>query len=274
MSVLPVPPASPSARLLIVDDDDQVRRSIVRFLQLKGYTVDQAGSGEEALKLLAVGQYDLMTVDLVLPGLSGTEIMRRAREQYRDLMIVVLTAHASAESAIAAVKLNAVDYLLKPCKSEDLHLVIAKALEERAQQLRQQQLLAMIGNVMDALREPASSTPLLATTLPSAPSSVTSSILELDHSKRLAVLHTQPPRTIELTESEVSILVALMDKPNEVVSVNQLAKSVGYDGMDKWTVENVIRSVVFRLRQKLEAGPNAPQLIRTVRGRGYFFSPV
>jgi len=272
MALLPHAPAASLNRLLVVDDDDNVRRPIVKFLQLKGYAVDQARSGEEALKLLGTVNYDLMVVDLVLPGMTGTEIMRRAREKHSDLMIVVLTAHASAESAIAAVKLNAVDYLLKPCKSEDLFLVIAKAMEERAQLLRRQQLLAMIGNVMDALRDPDTGAPSIPA--PLSPVPAIPGILELDHDKRVAVIHTQPPRMVELTESEVSILVALMEKPNEVVSVNQLAKSVGYEGMDKWTVENVIRSVVFRLRQKLEAGSDAPQLIRTVRGRGYFFSPV
>ncbi len=261
----------PAPHLLVVDDDDNVRQPIAKFLQLKGCVVDQARNGEDALKILAQSNPDLMIVDLALPGMPGVEIMRRARDLRRDLLIIVLTAHASAESAIAAIKANALDYLLKPIKSEDLYLVIAKAMEERAQQLRRQQLLAMIGNVMDALRDPNEPAPIPgAATMPIIPDG----LLELDREKRVAVIRTNPPRSVELTESEVSILVALMEQPNQVLSCNQLAKSVGYEGMDKWTVESVIRSVVFRLRQKLEAGPDAPQLIRTVRGRGYFFSPA
>ncbi|MBI5302715.1 MAG: response regulator transcription factor [Chloroflexi bacterium] len=264
-------PTQSAPRLLVVDDDDNVRQPIAKFLQLKGCRVDQVSSGEEALQRVAGETYDLMIVDLVLPGMSGSEIMRRARELRHDLLIVVLTAHASAESAILAVKLNAVDYLLKPCKSEDLYLVIARAMEERAQQLRRQHLVNMIGDVMDALRDPSESAPAPRASASPPP---LESMLELVRDKRMAILHTRPPHTVELTESEISILVALMEQPNQVLSVNQLARSVGYVGMDKWTVENVIRSVVFRLRQKLEAGPDAPQLIRTVRGRGYFFSPA
>jgi DNA-binding response OmpR family regulator len=272
MSAL-LPASSPEfpARLLVVDDDKNVRQPIAKLLQLKGYRVDQSGTGQDTLALLEREPYDLMVLDLVLPDISGAEIMKRARAMHQDLLIVVLTAHASAESAITAVKMNAVDYLLKPIKSEDLFVVVAQALNERAQQLRRQKLLSMIGDVMDALRDPNEAAPATPSPEPaSAP--VEQAILSLDREKRMVTLKTTPPRQIELTESEVTILTTLMEKPNQVVSVNQLAKSVGYENMDKWTVENVIRSVVFRLRQKLEAGPNAPQLIRTVRGRGYFFT--
>ena len=97
-------------------------------------------------------------------------------------------------------------------------------------------------------------------------------VLALDREKRLVTVKTDPPRIVELTEGEASILVALMQKPDQVLTPNQLAKTaLGYDGMDKWTVESVVRSSVFRLRNKIEPGSDNPQLIRTVRGRGYFF---
>ena len=100
-------------------------------------------------------------------------------------------------------------------------------------------------------------------------------VLSLDRQKRMVTLKEDPPRAVELTEGELSVLITLMEKPNQVFSYNQLAKTaLGYDGMDKWTVESVTRSCVFRLRQKLELDPNTPRLIRTVRGRGYFFSPA
>ncbi|CAG0947818.1 Transcriptional regulatory protein WalR [Anaerolineae bacterium] len=273
--ISPLAKIESDARLLVVDDDNTVRAPIVKLLRLKGYRVDEAGTGEDALKRLEGATYDLLLLDLALPGISGAEVMRRARQLRRDLLIVVLTAHASAESAITAVKTDVVDYLLKPLKSEDLFLVIAKALEERAQLLRRQNLLNMIGDVMNTLRDPDQVESAAPTLIASAMPAQNGRLLELDRDKRVAILKTNPPRTVELTESEVSILVALMEKPNQVLSCDQLAQSaLGYQGMDKWTVENVIRSVVFRLRQKIEAGPDAPHLIRTVRGRGYFFSPI
>jgi DNA-binding response OmpR family regulator len=271
MSALsPTQPSEINARLLVVDDDNAVRAPIAKLLRLKGYQVDEAATGEIALKKIESINYDLMLLDLILPGMSGVEIMRHARAARRDLLMIVLTAHASAESAITAVKIGAVDYLLKPCKSEDLFLVIAKALQERAQQQRRQNLLSMIGDVMDQLREPESPAPVASATIAAARDK---NILELDRAKRVVTIKTDPPYSVELTEGEVSILVALMNQPNQVLSCNQIAETaLGYQGMDKWTVENVIRSAVFRLRQKLEAGPNAPELIRTVRGRGYFYA--
>ncbi|MBI5653793.1 MAG: response regulator transcription factor [Chloroflexi bacterium] len=273
MSALsPTQPSEITARLLVVDDDNAVRAPIAKLLRLKGYQVDEAATGEIALKKIEGIAYDLMLLDLILPGMSGVALMRHARALRRDLLMIVLTAHASAESAITAVKIGAVDYLLKPCKSEDLFLVISKALQERAQQQRRQTLLSMIGDVMEQLREPENPPTLAGAPLAAARDE---NLLELDHTKRIVTIKTDPPYCVELTEGEVSILVALMNQPNQVLSCNQIAATaLGYQNMDKWTVENVIRSAVFRLRQKLEAGPNAPELIRTVRGRGYFYSPA
>jgi DNA-binding response OmpR family regulator len=260
----------------------------------------------------------------------------------RDLPMIVLTAQPTIESAVAAVKADVVDYMLKPYKIEDLLLAISRALEERAQQLRQQQLLEMVGEAMELLRRTDTSAEKAALPSITASQNQTTNIgdvsgqatvthldppngrtattatraqpldlkrgtgadaphgygteyeaqgesafkgassvhllhagpLALDRQKRLVTVSTDPVRTVELTESEVSILLTLMQKPNQVFSYNQLAKSaLGYEGMDKWTVESVIRSSVFRLRQKIEPGPDAPRLICTVRGRGYYFSP-
>lgn len=275
-------PVTVLASLLLVDAQVNPRVCTAENLRRKGYGVDEAASGEEAFGQLETHSYDLVLIDVALPGSDGVAVMRRLRVDYPDLSIVVLTSHATVESAVAAVKLNVVDYLLKPCKIDDLVLTITRSLEERAQQLRQQKLLALVGAAMEALREPEKTAPVTPTavTKPTpAPAlfvdDANSGVVALDRAKRQLTLHTIPPRTIDLTEGELSVLVALMEKPNEVLSYNDLAKSaLGYEGMDKWTVESVIRSTVFRLRHKIETGPNAPCLIRTVRGRGYFFSPV
>lgn len=264
--------------VLVVDADSRSRLAVADALKCKGYSVQDTASGQEAVDWLGQAAFDLLVLDTNLRGNSGVDLMRRARQMDADLLIVILTAHASVESTIAAIKANVVDYMLKPCNVDDLILTISRALEERDQQLRRQRLFDMVGQAMEALRE----TPVAESPASKAPAQVDLSqnllqmgVLSLDRQKRLAILNTKPLRTVELTEGEVSILVALMEKPNQVISCNQLASvALGYAGMDKWTVENVIRSAVFRLRKKLEPDPNAPQLIHTVRGRGYFFSPV
>lgn len=275
----PLSEADSKASLLVVDAQVKERSFAAENLRRKGYLVDEATSGSEALAQLESRSYDLVVLDVALPETNGVEVMRRIREAQPDLPIVVLTAHATVESAVAAVKLNVVDYMSKPCKIEDLVLTISRALEERTQRLRHQRLISLVGEAMNVLRQPETTEllplpPTLASPMP-ATETLRVGTLVLDRQKRQATLNTNPPRTVELTEGELSILVALMEKPNRVLSYNDLAKTaLGYEGMDKWTVESVIRSTVFRLRHKIEPGPDTPCLIRTVRGRGYFFSPA
>jgi len=274
-----VSPENSKARLLIVDDELNVRATLGEFLEQRGYHVGEARSGGEALTLLTKAPYDLMVLDMLMPEMSGVEVMRRAREVCPDLAIIILTAHASVENAIAAVKSNVTDYMLKPCNLNDLAVTISRTLQERAKQLHRQRLFDMVGDAMDTLRQPErvtelSPAPLAAFQSPApAPDLLRVGPLMLDRQKRLAMLENDPVHTVELTESEVSILVTLMEHPNQVLSCNQLADAaLGYEGLDKWTVESLIRSCVFRLRQKIEPSPDTPHLIRTVRGRGYFFA--
>ena len=274
------------AQLLVVDDEPHLRISMQELLRRRGYRVEAAASGAEALSLLQGAPFDLMVLDLHMPGMNGVEVMRRARQMRPDLSIIVLTAHASVDSAISAVKHDVTDYLLKPCSVDDLILTIVRALQERTRQIQRDRLLNMVSEAMGVLRQTDSPTAVAPAPAPAMPPRVSPAPepaqshlrvgpLTLDHQKRLVFLSSDPSRTVELTESEVAILVAMMEHPNQVFSCKQLAdKALGYDGLDKWTVESMIRSCIFRLRQKMQGDPEAPHLIRTVRGRGYYFSPI
>ena len=268
-------------RLLVVDDDPRLRSAMGEMIRQEGYSVDEAGTGEDALELLKRTPFDLMPVDMVMPGMGGVEAIRQAHQIQPDLAIIVLTGHPTVESAIASVKADVTDYLLKPYTGDDLVLIITRAMQERKRQQHRQRLLEMVGEAIDHLRQPeekreqASISPIPAA--PPSPSehSLCVGLLRLDREKRILTVNSHPPRTIELTEGETAILVALMETPNQVFTYSQLAQTaLGYKDMDKWTVESIIRSSVFRLRQKIELGTGAPQMIRTVRGRGYFFSPA
>ena len=269
------------SRLLVVDDEAHVRVTFGELLRRRGYHVEEASSGQQALAVLQSVPCDLMVLDMLMPGMSGVEVMKRARQMRPDLLIIVLTAHATVDSAIAAVKSDITDYMLKPCSVDDLAITISRALQERANQLRRQRLLNRVGEAMGALLQAeatadATTTPPAPLPLPS-PSAPTLRVgsLTLDRDKRLVTVEDEPIRTVELTEGEAAILIALMEHPNQVFSCSQLADAaLGYEGMDKWTVESVVRSSVFRLRQKIETAPDSPRLICTVRGRGYYLSPA
>lgn len=271
-------------RLLLVDDEYNIRASMSELLRLRGYHVDEAGSGPEGLAALARQPYDLMVLDMLMPGMHGVEVMRQARGLRPDLAIIVLTAHATVESAIASVKSDVTDYMLKPCNFDDLAVTIERSLAARAKQQRRQRMLELVGEAMNMLADDQVSAPPVAAP-PSAPIDLPAKTaltadedtlrvgtLTLDRQKRLAILDVNPTQPVELTESEVSVLETLMQHPNKVLSVKELANSaLGYQGLDKWTLESVVRSCVFRLRQKIEPAPDSPQLICTVRGRGYFY---
>jgi len=259
------------ARILVVDDETNLRVGLQSLLSLTGYHVGEAASGHEALKLLESAPYDLMVLDLHMPGMSGVEVMHHARQMHPDLSIVVLTAHASVESAIAAVKSDAVDYILKPFDPKDLAATIARALQERAEELHHRQLLNLIGEALDTLERPEMASP--------PPPMYSDRFLHvgplsLDREKRLVVVgQGDPPRTVELSEGEVAVLAILMENANQVFSCSELAHAaIGHD-LNEQEAQSMVRLYIFRLRRKIEATPKQPRLIRTVRGRGYFFSP-
>ncbi|MFI5398149.1 MAG: sigma-54-dependent transcriptional regulator [Candidatus Binatia bacterium] len=124
------------ARMLLVEDEPNMVRTLAKILERKGYIVDAAGSGEEALDRLSVASYDLVITDLNMPVMDGMQLLREMRERRFSPAIIVLTGHGTIQSAVEAMKLGAGDYLIKPCHPEELLMVAARLLEFR--QLRQE----------------------------------------------------------------------------------------------------------------------------------------
>jgi two-component system KDP operon response regulator KdpE len=265
--------AYPAARVLVVDDDPILCLALGRALSRKGYAVQSVHSGAEALALLEREPQDVMVLDLIMPGLSGLEVMQRAREMLPDMLIVILTGQASLESAIAAVRQGAADYLHKPIRIQQAADAISVVLEARAERLRQQVVLRAMSEMMTGL-QPSSAPPNgEAGPEPASSSQMTASTLYLDQERQRVVVGGDPPRTCQLTPGEASLLTELMAHPGEVLSSRQLARAVlGYP-VEERQARNVVRHHILRLRQKIEAIPTEPRLIVTVRGDGYVFNP-
>ncbi|MCA9519873.1 MAG: response regulator, partial [Myxococcales bacterium] len=119
------------ASVLIIDDEDVIRAILQRKLELSGYSVVTAASAEEAVKYLAVTEFDLVLTDINMPGRSGIEILGQIREQYPHTAVILVTAVSDADTAIAAMKSGAYDYLVKPFNLEEVTLSIERALEKR-----------------------------------------------------------------------------------------------------------------------------------------------
>ena len=270
---LRVAPPLPKARILVVEDEATTRRAITRALNLMGYEADSATSGELALARLAVVPYDLMLLDLRMPGMDGIEVMDRVREDYPDLLVLVFTAHATVESAIQAVRAGAVDYLLKPCSVRDVEAAVARALERRRERLRRQHLIQVMAEALSALQAEDARD---RGTLPGKQERFFQcGPVSLDVEKRLVVISGQGGRTgtdAELTENEAALLARLMGQPEEIFSCRELALSaLGYD-VDEREAQDIVRPHISRLRKKIEPDPAQPRLVRTIRGQGYLFS--
>jgi DNA-binding NtrC family response regulator len=116
-------------RILIVEDDEIFLRPLQRTLEVAGYDVLVAPSGEEALDALKADDVDLVLTDKRLPGMDGVELVRRLRADHPDLAVIVMTAYGTIESAVEAVRLGAADYLVKPLESAELLIVVRHAIE-------------------------------------------------------------------------------------------------------------------------------------------------
>ena len=117
-------------RILVVDDEMIVRDSLKEWLQEEGFSVDMAESGSEALKRLSEGPYHLMLTDIKMPGMDGVEVLQKAKEFCPDLCVVMMTAYATVETAVEAMKTGALDYLVKPFDPEKLIPMVLRIYED------------------------------------------------------------------------------------------------------------------------------------------------
>lgn len=263
------------ARILVVDDEPHVCNAVARALSLMGYEAQEANSGYAALQRLNDQAFDLMILDMRMPELDGIEVMQRAHQQYPDLLILVLTGHATLESAIVAVKSGAADYLLKPVVIADIAAAVDTALRSRAGQLQQKYWLRQVGEAVgeafEALRRAEVPLPTTLAVEPAAERFLQAGSMTLDRSKRLLVMSEEPSRIIELSKGETLVLALLMESPDQVLSCRQLVHTAwGYE-LDERESQSVVRPYIFRLRQKIEIDPDHPHVIQTVRGSGYLF---
>jgi two-component system NtrC family response regulator len=118
-----------SGRILVVDDDDSLRRVLEVQLQQLGYRVNTAKNGEAALSLLRETSHDLVLTDLRMPGLSGLDLLKHIRSAHPETVVIILTAYGTVDTAVEAMRVGAYDYVTKPVHREALELIIGRALE-------------------------------------------------------------------------------------------------------------------------------------------------
>lgn len=224
-------------RILIVDDDALLRRSLAFNLEQAGYHTSNAESAEDALSMAQIEPPDLILLDIGLPGMDGLDALRQFKEKLK-LPVIFLTARRRELDEVLGLELGADDYITKPF---DLNI-----------------LLARIKNVLrhvEHLQTPAEDS-----------SSLDVGDLSINPAAHTVTIGEQP---IELTPREFDLLHAFALQPNIVLSVDDLLTSVW--GAEFIGQPQVVYVHIRWLREKIEGDPNHPERIVTVRGVGYKF---
>ena len=136
--------AAPAVRIFIVDDEPIVRESLGSWFKAEGYAVELADSGKQALEKLAATDADIFLLDIKMPGMDGIELQKKIREAKPDATVIIMTAYASVDTAVAAMKQGAYDYIIKPFDPDDLEHLVRNALERRHLVAENQELKARI----------------------------------------------------------------------------------------------------------------------------------
>lgn len=220
-------------RVLVVDDEVDLAEAVARGLRRDGYAVDLAFDGDEALDKIAINAYDLVCLDVTMPGTDGREVCRRIRTDAAlevQPRVLMLTARDALEDRVAGLDDGADDYLVKPFAFPELSARVRSLLRRDA-------------GATTAVLEVAD--------------------LRLDTARHHA---SRGPRTLDLTAKEFALLRYFMTNQGQVLSQETLLEHVWDEHADPFT--NTVRVTVGTLRRKLVA-EGEPQLIETVIGRGY-----
>lgn len=121
-----------SYRILIIEDEETLRESLKRVLLKEGYEVSAAESAEAGQLLMGREGYDVVVTDIILPGVSGMEYLKACRQKSPELIVIIMTAYATIESAVEAIRAGAYEYIVKPVQHEEFKAIIKKALSGKA----------------------------------------------------------------------------------------------------------------------------------------------
>lgn len=222
-----------AARILVVEDDRKTAELVALYLRHAGYDVRVEHAGDAAQRLLAAEVFDLLILDVMLPGVDGLTLAREARQR-ADTAVILLTARTQEEDRVAGLELGADDYVPKPFSPRELTARVQAVLR----------------------RVPPSSAEVLVR-----------GRLRIDLASRDV---TVDGRALNLTASEFALLLALARRPGHVLSRDQLLAHLPGDTTD--TLDRTVDVHVRNLRRKLEPESATPTFVQTVVGAGYRFN--
>ena len=232
----------PEAHLLLVEDDGEMRRLVAHLLRDAGFRVSPCRDGREMWEVIGTSPPDAILLDVMLPGPSGLDLLRRLRERSR-VPVLMLTARGEEMDRVLGLELGADDYVAKPFAPREL-VARVRALLRRAGPAAapgegRSRRLAFAGWVLDTARRE---------------------------------LTAPDGASVDLSGGEYDLLLAFLEHPQRVLTREQLLevakRRVGVEAVDR-----TVDVQVSRLRRKIEPDPDSPAMVKTVRGLGYLFVP-
>jgi DNA-binding response OmpR family regulator len=252
-------------KILIVDDEKSALNSLSKILKLEGYTVETKEDGQSAVDIISEKSFDLMVLDLQMPGMSGLEVLQEVVKISPDVQIIMLTAHGSLNTAIEALRMGAHDYILKPASTEEILESVAKGISRRSESAKKHRIIEQMENSLRELKdyegvETVSEVSRMIYTM--------GENVKIDLERREIWQHDQ---VVTLTPTEGKLLKVLLENRERVLSHKELVLFVqGYKTTD-WEAPEIMRPLVSRLRRKLNQFSDGVEWITNVRGTGYVF---
>jgi DNA-binding response OmpR family regulator len=256
-----------TGKILIVDDEPSLRKTLARILQQAGFEVTTAENGEQGLSFLKTTNFDLAYIDIRMPGMAGMDMLKLVHASHPNMPVVLFTAQPDLSSAVEALRLGATDYLLKPLKPEVLIERTKTILAVQQKERRKREIQAQIEALQSELKnidgeEPTAPVPAS----PAADRFLKRGVLVLDlHARRLLI----DERVINLPPTSFDYLIVLARHAPDVVDYQTLvAEAQGYHA-DAREAQELTKWHIHHIRQAIEPDVRNPTYLFNVRGTGY-----
>jgi DNA-binding response OmpR family regulator len=229
-----------SIRILVAEDDHNIRTGLIDTLESEGYNAAGAVDGIQALKMFEKDKYDLVILDIMMPGKSGYDVCREIRSQNEDVPVIILTAKGEEIDKVVGLQLGADDYITKPFGVHELLARISAVLRRSMR------------NKSTVVQEEK------------PPDSFTFGSVLID---AIQYRIRKGKRVVDLSDRELQLLKYFYSHPNEVLSRDRLLNAVW--GIDFFGTTRTLDQHIAQLRKKIEPDPGHPTVITTVHGVGY-----
>lgn len=257
-------------RILVIDDEAPLRKTLARILQQAGFEVTTAEHAEQGIAFLQTTHFDLIFTDLRLPGMAGLEALKHIHAAHPDIPVILFTAQPDLNSAVEALRHGATDYLLKPLKPENIIKRAKSILAARQKEKRKREIALQIEALQAELKiledESYTGSAAINLSLPNIDRFLKRGSIVLDlHSRRVTIneeIINLPPTSFDY------LIVLARHSPNVVDYQTLVVEAQGYQAEVR-EAQELTKWHIHQLRQALEEDPRNPAYLHNVRGIGY-----